>query len=163
MGDQREIYQGYALQAIDRKGRVAIPAGLRDTLLLNTPERVLAIGDEAELPCMTAYDRPWARLLKARLEADYTVARERGEGIKRAHDALLSFGNVDAVAFDDAGRFIMPAFAIEVLDLADYVFFVGAGDVLQLWNPRTLIDADGVPEGTRKRCAFEMKARKVAA
>ena len=82
MGEQREIYQGYALQAIDRKGRVAIPAGHRDTLFLNTSERMLAIGDEAELPCMVAYDRPWARL-KPTMPSLASVEKESSEHMTR--------------------------------------------------------------------------------
>ena len=162
LGGERDLYQGYALQAVDRKGRVAIPVRLRDALLNNAAERVLMIGDETGLPCMVAYDRPWAKLLKARLEGDYTIARDRGEPVARQHDALQNFTNIDEVAFDEAGRFILPSYVIEAVGLDDYAFFAGVGDTFHIWNPQTLLNADGVPEGTRKRCAFALKERGVA-
>ena len=172
MGSERYLYQGYALQAVDKKGRLAIPNRLREALSNNSGadaaksadagSRTLFIGDEIGLPCMVAYDVPWSKLLKARLETDFTRALERGDGITRAHDALSNFGNVDEVAFDDAGRFILPTYVIDELQLTDFAFFAGAGDVFHLWNPRKLIANPDVPEGTRKRCAFAMKEKGVA-
>lgn len=159
MSGERDLYHGYALQAVDRKGRVAIPARLRDALLTNASERVLMIGDETGLPCMVAYDRPWSKLLKGRLEEDYRVARDKGTAIARAHDALQNFANVDEVAFDEAGRFLLPSYVLEAVEIDDYAFFAGVGDVFHIWNPRTLMAAADVPEGTRKRCAHAMKDR----
>ena len=163
MGGERDLYHGYALQAIDRKGRVAIPNRLRDALLNNADERVVMIGDETGLPCMVAYDRPWSRLLKTRLEEDYAVARSQGGQIDRALDALQNFGNVDEVAFDEAGRFVLPSYVLEAVELDDYAFFAGVGDTFHIWNPRTLLANQSVPDGTRKRCAFAMKEKGVTA
>jgi MraZ protein len=161
LGGERELYQGYALQAVDKKGRIAIPARLRDALFKNSTDRILMIGDEVGLPCLVAYDESWSHLLKARLEAEYDQARSRGEGIARARDALNSFV-VDDVQFDEAGRFILPRYVIEDLGLTDFAFFAGAGDVFHIWNPHTLLNNSDVPEGTRKRCAFAMKEKGVA-
>ncbi len=162
MSGERDLYQGYALQAVDKKGRLAIPARLRDAVFRNSGTRTLIIGDEIGLPCMVAYDEPWLMLLKNRLEADHTRALDRGDDIARARDALASFGNVDEVQFDEAGRFILPSFVIEDLGLTDFAFFAGAGDVFHIWNPRRLLADQDVPEGTRKRCAFAMKEKGAA-
>jgi MraZ protein len=162
LGEARELYQGYALQAVDKKGRLAIPNRLRDALLKNTTERQLLIGDETGLACMVAYDAAWSQLLKARLEADYTRALDRGEDVARARDALANFGNVDPVAFDEAGRFGLPDYVIDELGLDGFAFFAGAGDVIHIWNPHRLIADPDVPEGTRKRCRFAMKEKGLA-
>jgi len=155
----RVLYQGYALQAVDKKGRLAIPACLRDALLENSSERLLMIGDEADLPCMVAYDRGWSAALKAQIAEDQQWARENGEGLRRATDRLKNFGNVDSVAFDEAGRFILPDYVADDLGLTDYAFFTGGDEVFHIWNPRRLIADPTVPEGTRKRCLFEMKKK----
>jgi MraZ protein len=161
LGGERFLYQGYALQAVDKKGRIAIPNRLRDALSKNAENgpRTLFIGDETGLPCMVAYDEPWSKWLKERLEADFTRALDRGDGIARARDALSNFGNVDEVTFDEAGRFILPTFVIDDLELTDFAFFAGAGDVFHIWNPRKLLADSDVPEGTRKRCAHAMKEK----
>ncbi len=159
---ERDLYQGYALQAVDKKGRLAIPNRLRDALTANSGERTLMIGDEQGMPCMVAYDRAWSKLLKARLETEYNRVLDRGEDIARARDALANFANVDEVQFDEAGRFILPSYVIGDLELTDYAFFAGAGDVFHIWNPRKLLADPNVPEGTRKRCAFAMQEKGVA-
>ena len=159
MSGEREIYEGYGLQPVDKKGRLAIPACLREALLKNSSERILMIGDEGDLPCMVAYDRSWSASLKAQLAADQNWAREHGEGIKRATDRLKNFGNVDQVAFDEAGRFNLPDYVADDLGLTDYAFFTGGDEVFHIWNPRRLIADLAVPEGTRKRCLFEMKKK----
>lgn len=165
LGGERHLYQGYQLQAVDKKGRIAIPNRLREALSSNTSggPRTLFIGDETGLPCMVCFDEPWSKLQKARLETDLQFAREQGKDVVRAVEAVNSFGNLDEVTFDEAGRFILPAFVIDELGLTDFAFFAGAGDVFHIWNPRRLVADPAVPEGTRKRCAFEMKQKGVAA
>jgi MraZ protein len=165
MSGDRFLYQGYQLQAIDKKGRIAIPNRLREALNNNTGggPRTLFIGDETGLPCMVAYDEPWSKLLKARQEADFARAQDQGKDIARARDELNNFGNIDEVQFDDAGRFILPRYVIDELGLTDFAYFAGAGDVFHIWNPRRLITDPNVPEGTRKRCAFEMKEKGLSA
>jgi MraZ protein len=161
LGGERALYQGYALQPVDKKGRLAIPACLREALLANSSERILMIADESELPCMVAYDRGWSAALQAQVAADQQFAREQGKGFARAADRLKNFGNVDSVAFDDAGRFILPDFVAFDLGLTDYAYFSGGDEVFHIWNPRRLIADPNVPEGTRKRCQFEMQKKGV--
>ena len=159
---ERILYQGYALQAVDKKGRLAIPACLREALLENSSERILMIADEADLPCMVAYDRGWSAELKAQVAEDQKFARDQGRAFERATDRLKNFGNVDSVAFDEAGRFILPDYVADDLGLTDYAFFTGGDEVFHIWNPRRLIADPNVPEGTRKRCLFEMKKKGAA-
>lgn len=162
MGGQRDLYQGYALQGIDRKGRVAIPAGLRAAIENNSGERLILIGDHDRHPCMIGYDRGWSRLLYDRLERDYERARDAGEAIDRSDDGLHNFANVDEVAFDESGRFILPQFVRDTAGLDDLAFFAGSGDTFQIWNPQRLMEAEGVRPGTRERCAWAMKQRGIA-
>jgi MraZ protein len=165
LSGERFLYQGYQLQAIDKKGRIAIPNRLREALNNNTGggARTLFIGDEIGLPCMVCYDEPWSKLLKVRLETDFARAQDQGKDIARARDALNNFGNIDEVQFDEAGRFILPGYIIDDLGLTDVAYFAGAGDVFHIWNPRRLVADPQVPEGTRKRCAFEMKSKGIVA
>ncbi len=162
MSGERVLYQGYGLQPVDKKGRLAVPACLREALLANSDERILMIADEADLPCMVAYDRGWSAELKAQVAEDQKFARDQGKGPQRATDRLKNFGNVDSVAFDDAGRFILPDYVADDLGLTDFAFFTGGDEVFHIWNPRRLIADPNVPEGTRKRCLFEMKKKGAA-
>ena len=99
VGD-RDIYQGYALQAVDKKGRVAIPHALRAAVEANSGQRTLLIADHDKFPCMIAYDRNWSRLLYDRIERDHDRAANAGEKVDRSNTGLHNFANVDEVAFD---------------------------------------------------------------
>ena len=163
MGGERDLYQSYFLQAVDRKGRVAIPVGLRAAIESNSNERVLLIGDHDSGKCMVGYDRAWSRLLKARVDKEIEDARVAGAPIDRSDAGLHNFGNVDAVAFDEAGRFLMPEYVMDRARIDDLAFFVGMGDTFQIWSPKVLLASDEVREGTRDRCDWLMKKRKAVA
>ena len=162
VGGEREIYQGYALQAIDRKGRVAIPHALRSVVEANSGKRSLLIGDHDSHECMVAYDHDWPKRRQARLDESYQWANSQGREIDRSDDGLHNFTNVDDVSFDESGRFILPEYVMFAAKLTDVAFFAGVGEVFQIWNPKILLDTQGVREGTRKRCAFEMSKRGIA-
>lgn len=159
MSGERDLYQGYALQAVDRKGRVAIPVGLRAAIEANSGQRQLLLADHDSNPCMIGYDRGWSRLLYDRVEREIERAATTGEQIDRSDSGLHNFANVDEVSFDEAGRFILPEYVIERAKIDDLAFFAGAGDVFQVWSPKVLLDTPGVREGTRDRCAWLMKKR----
>ncbi len=163
MGGERDLYQSYFLQAVDRKGRVTIPVGLRAAIENNSGERTLLIGDHDSGKCMVGYDRNWSRLLKARVDKEIEDARVAGAPIDRSDAGLHNFGNVDAVVFDEAGRFLMPEYVIDRAQLSDLAFFVGMGDTFQIWSPEVLLATKDVREGTRNRCEWLMSKRKAAA
>ena len=158
----RDIYQGYALQAIDRKGRVAIPHALRAVIEANSGQRLLLIGDHQQFPCMIAYDRNWSRLLYDRVEREHELARAAGEKVDRSNSGLHNFANVDEVTFDEAGRFILPEYVMFRAKLDDVAFFAGDADTFQVWNPKILLDTPEVEEGLRDRCRWLMAKRGVA-
>lgn len=162
MGGQRDLFGGYALQAIDRKGRVAIPAALRAAIENNSGERLLMIGDHDTQPCMIAYDRGWSRLLYDRVEREHERAAAAGQEVDRSDVALHNFANVDEVPFDDSGRFILPPYVREKAGLDDLAFFAGNADTFHIWHPQTLLDTKSVRQGTRDRCAWLLRQRGVA-
>ena len=69
----RELYEGFALQAVDDKGRVAIPADLRVTFDRNSVERVLMVGKHSLDPCLIAHDNLHGRLDRAKLDSSNRV------------------------------------------------------------------------------------------
>jgi MraZ protein len=110
----RSWYQGDGIGLVDDKGRVAIPAALRQTLSANAPKAdgkhggTVVIGAHQKSKCLVAYDPGYLDVLTAKLEKreaehtaddgelDYNIKRRAASG--------------EAVPFDGSGRFIMPAF-----------------------------------------------------
>jgi MraZ protein len=143
--DSRTPYQGYALNGIDGKGRVGIPAGLRAAVEANGGgERTLFVSKHASDPCLVGYDRIWANLLKGQLKSDEQLDRSEGRSFDRLNQHRRAFTMVDEVGFDGSGRFIIPGFLRARAQLDDCALFFGVGDQFEIWSPRVLIDTPHV-------------------
>lgn len=157
------IYKGYALQQIDGKGRVAIPAFLRDTLIASNcrfddkeSASVILAMHESD-PCLIGYDRDYDSRMLAEL-ALRARAHAGEDGAPKSlilREALLC----DTVPFDASGRFIMPPFYREELRLDRYAFFMGLGDYFEIWDPWQLVACDTAAPKMKSVVRFLMKEK----
>lgn len=155
----RESFKGHALTAIDGKGRVAIPAGMRATIEANDPgARYLIVGKHAKDPCLTGFDREWLKLRLARLERQEEARVDAGGEID-FNAKRRAFGLVEEAGFDSSGRFILPAFFKMKAQLDDLAFFFGWGDYFEIWNPHVLLKADGVDAEMKEVAEFLLATR----
>ncbi len=162
---QRGHYQGDGIGLVDDKGRVAIPAALRQTLAINAPKSngkdggTIVIGAHQKSQCLIAYDPGFVDILAERLsrrEAEHTQADgEFDYNIKRAG------ASGEAVPFDGSGRFIMPAFPRFHAGIGAHAFFYGVLDYIEIWDPKTLIDTADAPAVMRSMARFHMTQKGV--
>ena len=157
----RAVFKGYALQGIDGKGRVALPASMRAVVEAAKGERTLLLSDDDKRDCLRAADQNWSDRLYDRLTEDANRALNAGQEIDREEIAASAFGRFDEVPFDASGRFILPPFLRKKGELTDLAFFWGAGDTVEIWNPRTLADANA-DAAKKERCAWLMAERGAA-
>ena len=156
---ERGLFRGHALQAIDGKGRVAVPATLRAVIERNTGDRTLLIAKHDADPCLTGYDRGWSELLHARLEREEARALDAGKDVDRHNIARRAFGAVDEVPFDASGRFILPPFFRAKGKLDDLAFFLGTGDTFEIWNPHVLIETPGIDADLKDMVSYYLSAK----
>jgi MraZ protein len=159
---ERGLFRGHGLQAIDGKGRVAIPAPLRAVIERNSGDRVLLLGLHGRDACLTGADTGFSQLEYDRLQRDEERALDAGREIDRDNIARLAFGGGEELPFDASGRFILPAFYRDTAKLSDLAFFVGTGERFEIWNPQIFVSADGVPETLKKMVTYELAQRGVA-
>ena len=161
MGD-RGLFRGHALQAIDGKGRVAVPASLRAVIERNAGERVLLLGLHPTDLCLTGADTNFSQIDYDRLQRDEARALDNGRDVDRDNIARAAFGGNEELPFDASGRFILPPFFRDAAQLGDVAFFVGTGERFEIWNPRLLADAPGVPDALKKMAAYHLSQRGAA-
>jgi len=153
---ERIDYQGDGLGLVDDKGRVAIPSSLRAVLAANSPRAdgkdggTVIIGVHESSPCLIAYDPGFLPILKAQL--DEREANFRGDQGARNPNFKRQAAVGEAVPFDGSGRFIMPGFPRFHAGIGANAFFYGTFDYIEIWDPKTLMLADNVPE-VQKSCA----------
>jgi MraZ protein len=156
---ERSVFRGYALQAIDGKGRVALPAPMRLVVERQAGERLLLLSDDAKRGCLRAADQGWSDRLYDRLSADAARALDAGREVDREDVGAATFGQFDEVPFDASGRFILPPFLRGKGSLTDLAFFWAAGDTIEVWDPRTLLADPNADAAKKERCAWLMNER----
>ena len=154
------LYQGNALQGVDAKGRVAIPARFRDVIVRNAEAAdasTIIVTKHPDLPCLRAYDASWSYLNHERID-DREVAAEDAAPFQRQKER--SFGAVDTPVFDSAGRFFLHGLLKRKAAITDLAFFYGAGRTFNIWSPETLLKTVGDDEAdAREWCEYLLETR----
>src|SRR4028119_1213388 len=78
------LFNGSALNAVDAKGRLSIPSFIRGVVERRSDARAVVIGAHEVDPCLTAYDRGYARILHAENERRRPLEEEQG-GAPQSH------------------------------------------------------------------------------
>ena len=158
----RKPYIGYALQAIDAKGRVAIPADLRGQLEANGADKRVFVDFHRDDACLIGFDTGWLATLREKLARDEVYKRSLDADYDLDLELRASVVSAEAVAFDASGRFIMPPFLRETAGFGDWAFFSGAIDNFEIWNPADLLSNPRAPDRAKRVLAWAMKQKGLA-
>ncbi len=140
--DSEHLFNGSALNAIDAKGRLSVPAIFRAQLELRVADKTLFIGRHETDPCLIAYDAVYNSMLAAEVRKRRARDEEKGVDL-RAHfnRSRRASGFADPVSYDANGRILMPAPLRKLGQIEDLVLFVGSFDFIELWNPRLALES----------------------
>ncbi|USI73641.1 division/cell wall cluster transcriptional repressor MraZ [Sphingomonas morindae] len=162
------LFQGHALNAVDAKGRVSVPAGFRALIEKRAlgagldPDNTLSIGEHASGDCLTALDPVASAEMDRQLQASVAElpAIEQMAALEAAR--LDSFGSLEPVKFDGAGRMVLTPMLRMLGQIEDLAFFIGAGSSFQIWNPLVALDRLPATSRARKPLQFLLRERGVA-
>lgn len=141
----RDFFHGHALNAVDAKGRVSIPASFRAVIdrrarraaLTGEPldEKILMIGRHRDGDRLQAFDSTYSQTLFRQVEE--RVAHLSGDERLAALDAAQAeaFGGTTEVGFDGAGRMVLSPLLRRRGQIEGLALFWGAGQTFQIWNP----------------------------
>src|ERR1700679_786204 len=93
------FFLGYALNAIDAKGRVSIPADFRAVVERRSQVSAIILGPHPTADCLVAYDRSYSALLHQKL----SVARDPTSD-DWDQRSVIQFGLTEELAYDSTGR-----------------------------------------------------------
>jgi MraZ protein len=139
-----DFFQGSALNAVDAKGRLSVPAFVRSVIERRSDSRAIVVGAHEIAPCLTAYGRNYARNLWTELERRRLAEEDRGGTLDDHYArARRTFGTAEDVPYDPSGRIILPPVLRRRGKIEDLALFVGVGGIVEIWNPRTaLVEGD---------------------
>jgi MraZ protein len=141
---------GYGVSTIDTKGRVAIPADLRNAIMANSDGRSFYLAQHPEGNALAGYDEVWlAERIQAMKQAEIAVAE--GKLPKADYAARREqFSRSEPVPFDTSGRFVLSSRMRRYGKLEDLAFFNGLGDSFEIFNPRLVLADPDAPEALKE-------------
>jgi MraZ protein len=139
-----DFFQGSALNAVDAKGRLSVPAFVRSVIERRSDSRAIVVGAHEIAPCLTAYGRNYAKNLWADLERRRLAEEDRGGTLDDHYArARRAFGMTEDVPYDPSGRIVLPTMMRRKGKIEDLALFVGIGGIVEIWNPRiALVEGD---------------------
>jgi len=132
-GPDGALFRGITHVALDAKGRLAIPARYRESVLASEPppsdgsRRTLVITVDPSR-CLLLYPRAQWEPIQARLMSLSSF----NEPIRRLQRLLV--GHADDVELDAAGRILIPPELRAYAGLEHRVVLVGQGNKFEIWD-----------------------------
>lgn len=121
------MFRGVFEISMDAKGRLAIPARLRDSLHEVSGGNLIATIDLIS-PCVVIYPLPQWELVEQKMQEVPTLKPE----VRRIHRMLMGYAS--DLQPDGSGRVLMPASLREYGALEKTLVLVGQGTKLELWS-----------------------------
>jgi MraZ protein len=152
------LFNGSALNAVDAKGRLSIPSFIRGVIERRSDAKAVVIGAHEVDPCLTAYDRGYARILHAENERRRLI--EEGQDSAPASHfsrARRTFGLTEDVPYDPSGRIIMPPMMRRKGRIEDLALFVGVGGTFEIWNPYLALETGD--DDLKELAAYRLEER----
>ena len=158
------LFQGSALNAVDAKGRVSVPAFLRSVIERRGDSKTIVLAKHESFPCLSAYDPAYAALKHSKLERLF----EKQEGDAQAtldyqQRNLMAFAATEEVPYDSSGRIVLPPMMRRKGGLADLALFLGTGETFQIWNPSLFLEDDRIPEDMKDIARYRLEERGLSA
>jgi MraZ protein len=136
-----DFFQGSALNAVDAKGRLSVPAFVRSVIERRSDAKAIVVGAHEVSPCLVAYGRSFARNLYAEIERRRLAEEGRGGTLEDHYArARRTFGMTEDVPYDPSGRIVLPPMMRRKGGIDELALFVGVGDRVEIWNPRAALD-----------------------
>ena len=154
------LFQGSALNAVDAKGRVSVPAFLRQVIERRGDARTIVLAKHEQFPALSAYDPAYAAQKHLKLER-LLEKEETSPDAELAYQrrTMMAFGASEEVPYDTSGRIVLPPMMRRKGGIEDLALFIGAGETFHIWNPKLFLDDTNVPEDMKDIARYRLEER----
>lgn len=158
------LFQGSALNAVDAKGRVSVPAFLRTVIERRGDSRTIVLAKHEQFQALSAYDPAYAALKHEKLERLMEKQEtDPAAQLEYQQRNLMAFAASEEVPYDSSGRILMPPMMRRKGGIQDLALFLGTGETFQIWNPLTFLADDNIPEDLKDICRYRLEERGISA
>lgn len=157
------IFSGAALASPDDKGRLALPAILRNSVPGDGKSRTLFITTHEVAPCLVGSGADRIAAIPGMIERAADLAAQRGDAFDRFAMERRLYGPGEEVPIDGSGRFVLSDMLSEIGEFSGEIFFFGTGATFEMWDVARLLDLEGDSYAAVQqaaRAALRVKAKK---
>ena len=154
------LFQGSALNAVDAKGRVSVPAFLRSVIERRGDARTITLAKHEAFPALSAYDPAYAALKHSKLERLAEKEETNPESqLDYEQRNLMAFAATEEVPYDSSGRIVLPPMMRRKGQIDDLALFLGTGETFQIWNPKLFLAEPRIPDDMKDIARFRLEER----
>ena len=158
------LFQGSALNAVDAKGRVSVPAFLRAVIERRGDARTIVLAKHDAFPALSAYDPAYAALKHSKIERLLEKQEtDPAAELEYARRTMMAFGATEEVPYDSSGRVVIPPMMRAKGQIGELALFLGTGETFQIWNPTLFLGDARIPEDMKDIARFRLEERGLSA
>ena len=130
------VFMGHGASALDGKGRFALPIAFRSVLEKHSSEAgQMMIRADAERKYVSLFGGLQVDYFQGKFDEKARIAMERGEAFDEEEADGDFWGSIQPASIDSGGRFSLPPAYRRIYGITDGIFMIGAGRLIQLWDP----------------------------
>ena len=158
------LFQGSALNAVDAKGRVSVPAFLRAVIEKRGAARTIVLAKHDSFPALSAYDPAFAAMRHAKLERLLEKEETSPDAeLDYQRRNMMAFAATEETPYDTSGRIVLPPMMRRKGGIEDLALFLGTGETFQIWNPKLFLADARIPEDMKDIARFRLEERGLSA
>ena len=158
------LFQGSALNAVDAKGRVSVPAFLRAVIERRGDARTIVLAKHDSFPALSAYDPAFAAMRHAKLERLLEKEETSPDAeLDYQRRNMMAFAATEETPYDTSGRIVLPPMMRRKGGIEDLALFLGTGETFQIWNPKLFLGDARIPEDMKDIARFRLEERGLSA
>ena len=137
--ERENLFRGSALNAIDAKGRLSVPAFIRQKIERRSDEKILVLSPHPQFDCLVGYDTNHSAVMQEK--AEKRLGENPDPLAELEMQAGLFAGTVD-LPYDASGRIILPNRLKKRAEIGELAMFIGMGGEFQVWNPEVALKCE---------------------
>lgn len=156
----QHLFQGSAINGVDAKGRVSVPASLRQVIERRGEAHSIVLARHESLDCLSGYDPAYAAVRHAKIERRLDKDElNPSADVAYLQSTMMAFGATEEVPYDKSGRVVLPPMMRAKGGIGDLALFLGVGETFQIWNPDRFLADPSLPQDLKDIVRFRLDER----
>lgn len=131
---------GHGASALDGKGRFALPIAFRSVLNEHCSKAgSMLVRADPDRKYVSLFGDAQIPYFQAKFDEKARIALTRGEDFDDEEADGDFWGTIQTATIDSGGRFSLPPAFRRIYGLNDGLFIIGAGRLVQLWDPERFL------------------------